>query len=218
LGLNYQSVKIEESQGRFISDITGKTDSTIFTRKYFAGTYINYEFNTTDNELYPHTGVKLNSRAEFTQNIKESNRNFVRLSSDVTFFVSHRALTAAFRTGVTANLGNDYEFYQSNSLGSSTNLRGFGRSRFSGKTSLYQNTELRYKFKSINGYYFRGNWGLLAFFDNGRVWTPGESSGTWHYGYGGGVWFLPYNKIALTATYGVSKEDKLLNIKTGFFF
>jgi hypothetical protein len=59
---------------------------------------------------------------------------------------------------------------------------------------------------------------LLAFFDNGRVWIPDESSNTWHIGYGGGIWFLPYNKIAFTASYGISKEDNLVNIKAGFFF
>jgi len=77
---------------------------------------------------------------------------------------------------------------------------------------------LRYKFQNLNGYFFRGNWGLLAFLDNGRVWVPDESSNTWHVGYGGGIWFLPYNKIAFAASYGFSKEDNLLYIKAGFFF
>jgi hypothetical protein len=216
-GLNYQSVKIERSDNRYITEIVGKLDSTIFSRKHFAGAGVSYQFNTTDNELYPRKGLKLNSGLEFVQNFKESN-NFARFSSDVSFFVSHRSLTAAFRIGGATNLGNDYEFYQANTLGGTTNLRGFRRSRFAGKTSLYQNTELRYKFQNINGYFLRGNWGLLAFFDNGRVWIPDESSTTWHIGYGGGIWFLPYNKIAFAASYGISKEDKLLNIKAGFFF
>lgn len=30
-------------------------------------------------------------------------------------------------------------------------------------------------------------WGLLAFYDVGRVWLSGETSTTWHTGYGGGV-------------------------------
>jgi outer membrane translocation and assembly module TamA len=150
--------------------------------------------------------------------LKETKRNFAHISSDASFFVSHRSLTAAFRIGGATNIGNDYEFYQANTLGGTTNLRGFDRSRFAGKTSVYQNTELRYKFQSVNGYFLRGNWGLLAFFDNGRVWIPDESSNTWHYGYGGGIWFLPYNKIAFTASYGISKEQNSLLIKAGFLF
>ena len=168
--------------------------------------------------MYPHRGVKWNSQVEFIQNLKESNTNFTRLSSDFSFFISHRALTAAFRVGAATNVGDDYEFYQANTLGGTTNLRGYRRTRFSGKTSLYQNTELRYKFNDIKGYFLRGNWGLLGFFDNGRVWISDESSNTWHYGYGGGIWFLPYNKIAFTASYGVSKEDKLVYVKADFFF
>lgn len=169
-------------------------------------------------KLVRNNGVKVSSKTEVVQNMKENNAIFARFSSDASFFISRRALTASFRVGAATNFGDHYEFYQANTLGGSTNLRGFGRSRFAGKTSLYQNTELRYKFNSVNGYFLRGNWGLLAFFDNGRVWMPEENSNTWHYGYGGGIWFLPYNKLAFTATYGGSNEGSLINIKTGFFF
>lgn len=34
----------------------------------------------------------------------------------------------------------------------------------------------------------------------------------------GGLWFVPFNKMSLTATYGASKEDKLINVKAGFLF
>jgi hypothetical protein len=47
---------------------------------------------------------------------------------------------------------------------------------------------------------------------------PDENSDDWHVGYGGGVWFLPFNKMAFTATYGVSKEDQVMSIKAGFLF
>ncbi len=217
-GLNYQSIKIEESQDRFVTDTHSKLDSNTFQRKYFAGAVFGYQFNSTDNALYPTKGAKFNTILEFTQNIKETESNFGRLSSDASFFVSAGSLTAAFRIGGSTILGNDYEFYQANTLSGATNLRGFRRSRFSGETSLFQNTELRLKFKSMNGYFLRGNWGLLGFFDNGRVWMPNESSNQWHYGYGGGLWFLPYNKMAFTATYGISKEDKLVSVKAGFLF
>jgi hypothetical protein len=45
---------------------------------------------------------------------------------------------------------------------------------------------------------------------------PNEDSNTWHAGYGAGVWFLPFNKMAITATYGASKEDHILSIGAGF--
>jgi hypothetical protein len=38
--------------------------------------------------------------------MKESNANFVRFSSDASFFISHRALTAVFRVGAATNVGD----------------------------------------------------------------------------------------------------------------
>jgi len=217
-GLDFESIKIERNENRFITDIHSELDSSVFERKYFGSAYINYQFNTTDNVLYPRKGIEINSAIAFIQNLEDTKRNFARLSSDISFFGSLQSLTAAVRIGGATNIGNNYEFYQANTLGGTTNARGFRRTRFSGKTSLYQNVELRYKLQNLKGRILRGNWGLLAFFDNGRVWIPDETSNIWHYGYGGGIWFLPYNKIAFTVSYGISKEDNLLNIKAGFFF
>jgi hemolysin activation/secretion protein len=122
------------------------------------------------------------------------------------------------RGGVATNVGNDYEFFQANTLGGTTNLRGYRKDRFYGKTSIYDNTELRYKISNYSGYIFRGEYGVLTFFDNGRVWVPGENSNTWHCGYGGGFWALAYKRVPLTVTYGTSKESSLLNVKAGFLF
>jgi hypothetical protein len=59
--------------------------------------------------------------------------------------------------------------------------------------------------------------GLVAFFDEGRVWQPGESSSKWHYGYGGGIILSPFNKIAIAVTYGISEETTRTNIRIGKF-
>ena len=217
-GISYQSIKVEESSDRFVTSTDSKLDSNSFDRKYFATAMLGYQFNSTDNALYPRRGIKVRSVFEFTQNIQEKEKNFGRLSSDASFYVSVSSLTAAFRIGGSTIMGNDYEFFQANTLGGSTNLRGFRKSRFAGERSLYQDTELRLKFKSMNGYFLRGNWGLLGFFDNGRVWVSNETSNQWHYGYGGGFWFMPYDKMALTATYGISKESKIISVKAGFLF
>jgi len=60
--------------------------------------------------------------------------------------------------------------------------------------------------------------GLLAFYDNGRVWQPGEISNTWHAGYGGGLILIPFNKVAFTGTYGRSKETTNIIVQTRVFF
>jgi hypothetical protein len=63
-----------------------------------------------------------------------------------------------------------------------------------------------------------GKLGLLAHYDLGRVWQPSQSSTTWHRGYGAGVMLAPFNKITFTATYSISKEDKMIHLRVGKFF
>jgi hypothetical protein len=218
IGNEFQSFKVENTEGRFVSVDYSKLDSSTFGRKKYDRIEAGYQFNTVDNPVYPKKGVKLQVNAAYVQNIKESDRNFVQISTEACVYNSIGRFTLASRTGVAANLSDDYEFFQANSLGGLTNLRGYRRDRFAGKTSVYQNTELRFTISNFNAYITKGVWGVLAFYDNGRVWMPEETSDIWHHGYGGGVWFLPFNKMSITATYGVSKEEKLVSVTAGFLF
>jgi hypothetical protein len=217
-GVTYQSVRIEKTEDRFVTDESSKLDVSDFNRKNFGTFCFAYQFNNTDNPLYPHRGFKFNSALEFTANLSETDKKFGRIYSDLAYFISANALTVAFRVGGSTIIGDGFEFYQAAKLGGSSNLRGYRNDRFSGKSDFYQNTELRLKLLNVGGYYLRGKLGVMTFFDNGRVWMPGENSNKWHNGYGGGIWFLPYEKMSFSAVYGVSSEDKILSIKAGFFF
>ncbi len=214
----YQTVKVEKSKDRFVTHVISRLDSTVFIKKYFGGAQLKLEFDNTNNPLYPTKGILLTSQLDFTQNLNESSRGFPRGSLAIAGFATWKALTCALRAGTAANFNNEFEFYQSNTLGGSTNLRGFRRDRFSGKTSVFQNTELRVNFGTFNAYVLKGQFGVLTFSDVGRVWIPDEASDVWHWGYGGGLWFLPYKKIAFTITYGTSTEDQFLTLKAGFLF
>jgi hypothetical protein len=77
---------------------------------------------------------------------------------------------------------------------------------------------LRYNLANLRGYVFRGKLGLLAFFDDGRVWIKGENSNTIHTGYGGGIYYLPYNMMAFTACFSTSREASFATLRAGFFF
>jgi hypothetical protein len=218
IGGDYQTVNLRRTEDRFISTHSSKLDSTDFARNHFGDAKIEYQFSTLNNQLYPTKGIRISSGAQFTQDLNENDKQFVKLFTEVALYKSFGKLTLASRSGVAANLGNDYEFYQANTLGNTTYLRGYRKDRFAGKTSVYQNSEIRYSIGNMNAYLFKAAWGVLAFADHGRVWMPNEDSDKWHHGYGGGLWLLPYNKLALTATYGVSKEDKVVSITAGFLF
>jgi hypothetical protein len=47
---------------------------------------------------------------------------------------------------------------------------------------------------------------------------PGEISNTWHSGYGGGLILIPFERAALTGTYGMSKEGPQILLQTNVFF
>ena len=129
----------------------------------------------------------------------------------------------AFRVGGTT-LFNKFEFYQANSLGgqemahNTANLRGYHRDRFVGRSTIYQNTEIRIRLAQLRNYILPFELGLIAFIDNGRVWLDGEDSSRWHSGYGGGVTLSPTEKFVLTITYDKSTENKFLIVGTGFRF
>ena len=62
-----------------------------------------------------------------------------------------------------------------------------------------------------------GKIGLVAFYDAGRVWQPGEISDTWHTDYGGGLLLAPFNKLLANIAYGISKEKKMVHLVCELF-
>jgi outer membrane translocation and assembly module TamA len=111
-----------------------------------------------------------------------------------------------------------YEFFQAMMLGGVQNLRGYRNNRFAGNSMVYNNTELRLRLFQFRSYLFPATVGLIAFNDVGRVWAKGESSGIWHDGYGGGLYFSPVNMFIITATVANSPEGLLPYITFGFKF
>jgi outer membrane translocation and assembly module TamA len=126
-------------------------------------------------------------------------------------------MTLAVRVGGAHTFGT-FPFYASNGLGGATNLRGYRETRFSGRSSLYTNSEVRVGLITVRGDVLPGTIGAVGFFDAGRVWTDGESSSLWHTGYGGGVWFDLVGELLLRVTAGRSSEDTTFLFGAGFFF
>ena len=209
---------VDSTSGRFVTTPGAKMDSASFVSKKYGQTFAGYEWNTLDNAVYPTQGNRFHVNATYSRQLGDSKKDFIQLNGEWASYHTLGRFTLATRLGAATNLGNDYEFFQANSMGGLDNLRGYHKDRFTGKTSVYQNSELRFRAGHFNAYFTRGSWGLLAFSDHGRVWVPEETSHTWQSSYGGGIWFLPFEKMSLTATYGVSKEDQLVNVKAGFLF
>jgi hypothetical protein len=217
-GLQYESMQLLPSEGKFVSSDFSKLDSSVFTTKYFAGANGSWQYSSRNSLKYPTKGIGIDAGYSYFNNLKQSSRNLLKLYGSVSlYYTFFNRLTFAHRSGAATNMG-DYEFYQANTLGGHQNLRGYWRTRFAGRTSVYQNSELRYKLADLRGYVFRGQLGLIGFFDDGRVWVKDETSNKIHTGYGGGIYYLPYNMMAFTAYFSSSREVSFVTLRAGFFF
>jgi len=217
-GILFTSVKVENNNNKFITQPGAGIDSSVFSTKYFAGVNLAYSFSSADSLRYPTRGIDFRAGTDYLINLQHGNRDYIKIHSSFTFYyTAFRNVTIAHRTGAAINAG-EFEFYQASSLGGIENLRGYWRSRFTGKGSFYQNTDIRIKLGELKGYVFRGTVGLYGFFDDGRVWVKNDHSNKVHIGYGGGFYFLPFNALALNIFYATSKETNTFTIRTGFLF
>jgi hypothetical protein len=81
---------------------------------------------------------------------------------------------------------------------------------------LFNNLELRMKLTNFTGYIIPGEFGILGFYDVGRVWMKGEKSIKWHQGKGGGVYFAPAKMAVISVVAGHSVEGWYPYITLGF--
>ena len=218
LGSFYQTIRVKIDSNRFIKEFSNDGGGIYdFKRNHFIGADITYKYQNTDHPIIPSKGFKFSASAAYTYNLNAPDNSFTRLSSDASVYIPLvKFISLGIRAGGATNIG-DAEFYQLNILGSHDNLRGYRKWRFYGKQSFYNNNELRFMFNARNKV-FNGKYGLITFFDNGRVWQPGEVSNTWHTGYGTGAFVSLFNKAILSGTYGLSKEDKVISFYFGFYF
>ncbi len=221
VGAFFQHYEVTDTTNRFIAqlypDILSESD---YAEHSYAGLNAAFTIDTRDDKTLPKRGIYWDTKATAFHSLKDENDDFVKLQSDLSFYLSFQKdprFVFAGRIGAATNLG-DYDFFHSNFLGRKTNLRGFRNNRFAGDKLFYQNTEIRMKLKNIHNYLFNGQAGILLFNDLGRVWIKGEDSNKWHNGYGAGLWVSPFNAAAVTLTYGKSKEDNLIDFTFSYLF
>ncbi|MDQ3292121.1 MAG: BamA/TamA family outer membrane protein, partial [Bacteroidota bacterium] len=222
IGPAYETYQVENTPGRFISNSeqNGLEDNNLFKRKNYAGLKLGFLFDNRDSEVLPTTGSYWHLESGIFKGLNGNSGDYAKIESDLSLFWSFRLparITLATRFGGGVNFG-DFEFFQANTLGGLTNLRGFRRTRFTGKSSLYNNTEVRLRLFSFRTYIFPAHFGIMGFHDVGRVWVEGENSSIWHNSTGGGIWLTPFNQAVISFMYGISKEEKIPLVRVGFLF
>lgn len=213
----YQRIELRPSESFGAASVSLPESIDPGMPQQYGGATGQYRFRKTSKGLLPMSGIDFTIAGGYFDNLDQREGTFRNVASSVAVYIPlGKSFSIATRVGG-ASLDGDAPFYYLNKLSGNENLRGYPRERFNGKTSFYNNNELRFVTNTRN-FFFNGQIGLLAFYDHGRLWQPLEKSSKWHAGYGGGIIVAPFNKVAINFTYGKTEEGSNLQIRTGYFF
>lgn len=216
----FYSSKLTNNHGRYFEEWdTQNPEENLFGNKFFTGFAIGAEYDSRDNQANAKSGIWWTNRVDWKAELGEQRQKHTVLESSFAFYQStaDERLTLANRTGFATVLGDPY-FFQHAQIGGEQSLRGFNSRRFTGKTALYNNAEVRLKLGSFASYLLPGTLGAIGFYDIGRVWMTNETSDIWHMGYGGGIYFMPGDLMTIQGAVGFSKEATLPYIRVGLTF
>jgi hypothetical protein len=218
----YQRVKLLNDSGKFVSKPFVPTNIMVFEANNYGGIQFTYTYLTLNDSIVPTNGFTFMANATYARNFQQ-HEFFQNYDARVQGYVPlGNKLSLAIRVGAETVLGNSTvinnpQSYEHAVLGGPENLRGYKLERFWGKTSFYNNNELRF-ITNMHTHLMNAKIGLLAFFDDGRVWMPSEISNTIHTSYGGGLLLAPFHKVCATLTYGISEEAQLLQFRINKLF
>jgi hypothetical protein len=118
------------------------------------------------------------------------------------------------KLGGTGTFG-DVPYYDAAYLGAHE-IRGLRRDRFAGSDAAYANVGIMQRVGKIS-LVIPGRWGILLRGDTGRVWLEDDQSDAWHWSYGGGLWWAPWDLMtAVRAVYFKSDDDQQFYFLLGF--
>lgn len=210
-----QGVQVIDDTSKFIHSYI--TNPQVYKWKTFAGADLNYTFQKLNDSIVPTKGFIFFADARAAHNVKEGSSYYAKYTGNMQVYVPlFSNFSYVLRAGAATVTGKP-EFYQYASIGGAPNLRGYRRDRYWGKTTFWNMNDVRF-IAPVKSYLYNGKAGLIAFFDNGRVWMPGENSNTWHTDVGAGITLAPFNKILADITCGISKDDKIIQVRINKYF
>jgi outer membrane translocation and assembly module TamA len=229
-----QRVEMEEpraGQSRYIEEYAETLSTDLFSSyKSFGGIAWEFQAGHREGELFNHRGSLFRISGRHLTGLGRAEDNFSSMDGSLSFYHSFRErsrLVFAGRVGGGINRGK-YPFYQAQVLDGKAALRGFRETRFYGDSKMFANFEVRVRLLSFKSYLFPASLGILGFHDVGRIWyknengddpsVPDGKSGVWHKGWGGGIWFTPFNLTVLSMEMGHSPEGTLGYVRLGFLF
>lgn len=219
--LQRYSFDSSENKGRFINNgsfINSYDSSTINRSKMHGGAVLNILVDKRDKIVIPAQGYYFNVQLQGYGGLNNDSKSFGQIIPEFSVYKKLNAkgtIILADRIGAGLTVGKP-AFYQSHFIGGHENLLGFLQYRFAGDHMLYNNLELRIKLANFTGYIIPGQFGLIGFYDAGRVWVKDQKSDVWHHGVGGGLYFAPAQIVVISAVAGYSKEGLYPYVTLGF--
>ncbi|RYD59075.1 MAG: metallophosphoesterase [Sphingobacteriales bacterium] len=210
----------EDNKGKILqrpSDVL-LDSGDVYSMKEYAGGKAVLRINNVDSRLLPTHGIDWNTEFTMLTGLNEKTQPLSRLRSDVAIYATLTnpgRLISVIRFGGGHIFSDDFEYFQAFRLGANNFLRGYRRDRFAGSSMAYGSLELRLKLFDVKSKVLPGDFGIIGFNDIGRVWLKGQKSDKWHNSYGGGLYYTPFNLVAVGATIGFSEEDMLFNASIG---
>lgn len=201
--------------------VIGLDSADVYTSKTYAGVKVALELDNLNSDLFPTRGIRWTNNLTLLEPLNKNSNSLRKLESDMVIYASLKMparVIGVIKMGAGHIFNDSIQYFQALSLGQNNVLRGFRKNRFSGHTVAYGSLELRVKLFDSRSYVLPGQVGLIGFNDIGRVWYKGEDSKKWHYVFGGGFYYNPFNLTIVSATIGYSAEETVFNFSLGAKF
>lgn len=218
ISIPFDYVKPNENDNRFVEKLLMAQQ---LESKKFIGIETNYSFENKNNKTFSTLGLEFNVTAGWKTNLEQSNQNYAYISPALQIdypIIKNDKLTLSTLWKGTVLSNSSFEFYQAASIGGKDGLRGYRNERFSGKSSYYQNTDLRMNLFDFNAGILPAKFGVFSGFDYGRVWLDNDNSNKWHTAYGGGIYANAAGLFMFQTSYFASDDGGRFVFGLGFGF
>lgn len=221
IGPHYENFSSHIKPGTFIDETTGPLGD-LENQQLIGGSTV-FNLDLRDKPTFTQKGVRLYASHHSYRRLQGTKDYFGISQGYLDYYATARLglpITLALRIGGAKNYGENLPFYKYTTLGQLQNLRGFVQNRFSGDASAYLNSELRFHVGQVNNSFLPFRYGLLTFYDQGKVWYQGDATGGWHHGYGGGFYLAPFaERFTFSMLLQHSREENMLfQFGAGFRF
>ncbi|MFK5959709.1 MAG: metallophosphoesterase, partial [Lutibacter sp.] len=216
ISVPFQYIKPNDNNNRFVEQLFSSEE---LNAKKFIGIETTYSFLNKNNHAFSTLGIEFNLAAGWTTNLEQSKQNYAYVSPSLQLnypIIGNEILTLStlWKGNIISN--SKYEFYQASNIGGKEGLRGFRNERFSGKSSYYQNTDLRLNVFKFNAGLVPAKFGVFGGYDYGRVWLSNNNSNKWHSSVGGGIFVNGAGLFTLQTSYFSSDDGGRFMFGLGF--